>query len=85
MLCNMSIANDPGDRDSIRGRIIRKTQKMEFDASLINTQNYKVRTKGKWNNLGKGVPPLLHLGVVAIKKEALGSSSTTVNQLYWRT
>ena len=40
-------AISPGDLGSIQGRVIPKTQKMVLDASLINTQNYKVRIKGK--------------------------------------
>ena len=32
---------------SIPGRVIPKTQKMVLDASLLNTQHYKVRIKGK--------------------------------------
>ena len=40
-------AKGPGDLDSIPGRIIPKTQKMVLDASLLNTQHYKVRIKGK--------------------------------------
>ena len=40
-------ANGPGDLGSIPGRVIPKTQKMVLDASLLNTQHYKVRTKGK--------------------------------------
>ena len=40
-------ANGPVDRGSIPGRVIPKTQKMVLDASLLNTQHYKVRTKGK--------------------------------------
>ena len=32
---------------SIPGRVIRKTQKMILDASLLNTQQYKVGIKGK--------------------------------------
>ena len=40
-------ANRPGDLDSIPGRVIPKTQKMVLDASLLNTQHYKVRIKGK--------------------------------------
>ena len=36
-----------GDRDSIPGRIIQKTQKMVLDAALLNTQHYKVRIKDK--------------------------------------
>ena len=40
-------ANGPGDVGSIPGRVIPKTQKMVLDASLLNTQHYKVRIKGK--------------------------------------
>ena len=40
-------ANHPGDLGSIPGRVIPKTQKMVLDASLLNTQHYKVRIKGK--------------------------------------
>ena len=36
-----------GDRCSIPGRVIPKTQKMVIDAALFNTQHYKVRIKGK--------------------------------------
>ena len=39
--------NGPEDRDSIPGRVIPKTQKMLLDGALLNTQNYKVRIKGK--------------------------------------
>ena len=41
------LANGPGDRVSIPGRIIPKTQKMVLDAALLNTQHYKVRIKGR--------------------------------------
>ena len=40
-------ANSPGDLGSIPDRIIPKTQKMVLDASLLNTQHYKARIKGK--------------------------------------
>ena len=40
-------ANGPGDLASIPGRVITKTQKMVLDPSLLNTQHYKVRIKGK--------------------------------------
>ena len=40
-------ANGPGDLGSIPGRVIPKTQKMVFDAALLNTRHYKVRMKGK--------------------------------------
>ena len=37
----------PGDRGSIPGQFIPKTLKMVLDTSLLNTQQYKVRIKGK--------------------------------------
>ena len=40
-------ANGPGDLGSIPGCIIPKTLKMLLDTSLLNTQKYKVRIKGK--------------------------------------
>ena len=40
-------ANAPGDQGSIPGQVIPKTQKMVLDASLLNTQQYKVGMKGK--------------------------------------
>ena len=40
-------ANGPGDLGSIPGRVIAKTLKMVLDTTLLNTQHYKVRFKGK--------------------------------------
>ena len=40
-------ANGPGDLGSVPGRVIPKTLKMVLDATLLNTQHYKVRIKGK--------------------------------------
>ena len=40
-------ASSPGGLGSIPGRVIPKTLKMVLDASLLNTQRYKVRIKGK--------------------------------------
>ena len=40
-------ANSPGGQGSIPGRVILKTQNIVLDATLLNTQNYKVRIKGK--------------------------------------
>ena len=40
-------ASGPGDLGSIPARVIPKTLKMVLDASLLNTQDYKVRIKGK--------------------------------------
>ena len=50
-------ANGPGDLGSIPGRVIPKTQKMVLDASLFNTQYYKVRIKGKVEQSREGVAP----------------------------
>ena len=58
-------ANGPGDNGSIPGRVIPKTLKMVLDTSLLNTQRYKIRIKGK----------------VAIEKGAFWSPSTTVVSL----
>ena len=47
VLMGRVFANGPGDQGSIPGRVILKTQKMVLDATLLNTQHYKVRIKGK--------------------------------------
>ena len=39
--------NDSEDLSSIPGRVISKTLKMVLDTSFLNTQQYKVRIKGK--------------------------------------
>ena len=39
------------------GRVIPKTQKMVLDASLLNTQHYKVWIKGKVKQSREGVAP----------------------------
>ena len=46
-LAGRMFANGPGDLCSIPGRVIPKTLKMVLDTSLLNTQQYKVRIKGK--------------------------------------
>ena len=40
-------ANGPGDFGSVPGRVIPKTLKMVLDTTLLNTQQYMVRIKGK--------------------------------------
>ena len=40
-------ANGLGDLGSLSGRVIPKTRKMVLDASVLNTQHYKVRIKRK--------------------------------------
>ena len=52
---------------------------MVLDATLFNTQHYKVRIKGKVKQSRERSSTLpLHLGVVAIEKGAFGSPSTIV-------
>ena len=73
------LANRPEDMRSIPSRVIPKTLKMVLGASLLNTQRYKVRIKGKSGAIqGKELRPPLHLGVEAIEKGAFWSPSTTV-------
>ena len=40
-------ANSLEDQDSISGWVIPKIKKMVLDATLLNTQHYKVKIKGK--------------------------------------
>ena len=47
VLVGTVFANGPIDRDSIAGRILAKTQNKVLDASLLYTQHFKVRIKGK--------------------------------------
>ena len=47
IVINSMFINGPGGWDSISGRVISKTQKMVLDASLVNTQHFMVRIKGK--------------------------------------
>ena len=47
VLVGRVFASGPRDRGSIPGRVIPKTQKMVLVSTLLNTQHYKVRIKGK--------------------------------------
>ena len=73
--------NGPGDRGSIPSRVIPKTQKMISDASLLNTQHYKVRIRGTWSNLGKGITPSQQLNLVAIEKDSSGRLQLLLDNL----
>ena len=42
---NRVFTNGLGDQGSIPGRVIPKTQKMILDATLLDTQHYKVKHK----------------------------------------
>ena len=46
-LKSREFTNGLGDQGSTPGQVIPKTQKMALDATLINTQHYKVRIKDK--------------------------------------
>ena len=56
-------ANGSGDRGSIPDRVIPKTQKMVFDAALLNTQHCKVRIKGKVEKSRERSSALLYTSV----------------------
>ena len=65
-----------------QGESYQRLKKMVLDSTLLNTQHYKVWIKGKVEqSRGKEKRPLLHLGVVAIKKGDFGSPSTKGRQL----
>ena len=52
-LIGLVFANGSGDLGSISGRITPKTLRMVLDTPLLNTQQYKVRIKGKVEIQGK--------------------------------
>ena len=56
-------ANGPGDRSSIPGQVIPKTQKMVLVAALLNTQHYKVQIKGKIEQYRERSSALLYTSV----------------------
>ena len=45
-LMSRAFANGQKDQGSIPGQVIPKTQKIVLDATLLNTQHYKVRIMG---------------------------------------
>ena len=49
--------NGLGDWGLVPGQVVPKMQKIVLDATLLNTQHYKVQFKGKWCNPEKGVVP----------------------------
>ena len=59
ILVDRVFANEPGNWGSILSRVIPKTKILVLYFSLLDTQHYKVRIKGKWSNPGKGVCPSL--------------------------
>ena len=56
-------ANGPWDLGSIPGHVIPKTLKMALDITLLNTQQYKVRIKGKGEKSREKSHALLYTSV----------------------
>ena len=78
-------ANGPGDLGSIPGRVIPKTQKMVLDASLLSTQHYKVRIKGKVEQSREGVAPSPTHWCSSYRKGSLWVTLDYGRQLYFFT
>ena len=76
-------ANGPGDLGSIPGRVISKTQKTVLDASLLNTQHYKVRVKGKVEQSREGVAPSPTPWCSSYRKGSLRVTLDYGRQLYF--
>ena len=76
-------ANGPGHLGSIPGRVISKTQKMVLDASLLNTQLYKVRIKGKVEQSWEGVAPSPTPWCSSYRKGSLRVTLVYGHQLYF--
>ena len=76
-------ANGPGDLGSNPGRVIPKTQKMVLDASLLSTQHYKVRIKGKVEQSRKGVAPSPTHWCSSYRKGSLRVTLNYGRQLYF--
>ena len=76
-------ANGPGDLGSIPGRVMPKTQKMVLDASLLNTQHYKVRIKGKVKQSREGVAPSPTPWCSSYRKGSLRVTLDYGRQLYF--
>ena len=76
-------ANGLGDLGSIPGRVIPKTQKMVLDASLLNTQHYKVWIKGKVEQSWEGVAPSHIPWCSSYRKGSLQVTLDYCRQLYF--
>ena len=78
-------ANGPGDQGSIPGRVIPKTKKkkMVLDASLLNTQHYKVWIKGKVEQPREVVAPSHTPWCSSYRKGSLRVTLDYGRQLYF--
>ena len=63
-LVSWVFANGPGELGSVPGRVIPKTLKIVPKTSLLNTQQYKVRIKGKVEQLRERSRALLYTFVL---------------------
>ena len=71
-------ADDPGDRGSLPGRVIPKTQKWYLTPPCLTLSIIRYGSRLKSSNSGKESYLFLHLSVVAMEKGAFRSSSTKV-------
>ena len=62
-LVGRAFANGPVDMGSIPGRVIPRTLKMILDTSLLNTQHYKARIKGKVEQSRERISALPYISV----------------------
>ena len=67
-LVGREFANGPGDLGSISGHVIPKTLKIVLDTYLLNTQQYKVRIKGKMEQSWERSSALLCTSVLKLLK-----------------
>ena len=56
-LMNRVISNDPGERGSIPGRVISKTQKWHLMQPCLTLSIIRYGSRVKWSNPGNGVAP----------------------------
>ena len=66
----------------------QRIKKIVLDATLLNTQHYKVRIKGEVEQSREKSSTHLQIGVVAIKKRAFRSpmtitTTTLKGNIYW--
>ena len=79
----IALFSGPGDLGPIPGRVIPKTQKMVLDASLLNTQHYKVRIKGEVEQSREGVAPSPTHWCSSYRKGSLRFTLDYGRQLYF--
>ena len=71
-------SNGPGDLGSIPGHVVPKTLKLVLDTSLLNTQQYNVRIKGKVEQSREWIAHFPTPQCSSYWKEAFWSPSITI-------